>query len=145
MSTDIVAELCKIPDWFWVGFGFICNTIFSALIGHKIRLGGDACERRRLFRTRMDVLLARLEDTHDMFTFYRDTFQSVRDECASIQRDVYWFRRKRLNEAARQYYSMPQVMTRPSGVGNTVIVTGTKPPKKERAEELLKQMRDYAK
>jgi hypothetical protein len=37
------------------------------LTGNRLRVGGEAAERRRLFRTHIDVLLAKLRDTGDSY------------------------------------------------------------------------------
>jgi hypothetical protein len=134
MSADIISALSKIPDGFWQVFGYVCSTVFGALIGHKVRIFGDARERRRLFCSQVDVCLARLRDTQDglVTRFQLDTFTTVRDDCAKIRSDVCWLRRRRLDEAARQYYSLPESASDYFR-------------DKKKTHDLLKKIRAYAK
>ena len=94
--------------------------------------------------------MAQLRDTSDgqVLRFYRDTFITIRDECAKIRSDVVWFSRRRLDEAAHQYYSLEQTEPR-EDVQQAGKIKMTRHrmdfPGRKRVHELLTKMSDYAK
>ena len=127
----------------------LLTGIICLYIGFRLHVGGDAAERRRLFRAQIDVFLAKVRDTHEglIDEFHSDTLTTIRDECAKISSDVWWFRRRRFDEAAQQYYCYQgEIAPAPRKIGGqrvaTILISGE--PKKDCAKRLLAKIRDYA-
>jgi hypothetical protein len=129
--------------------GIICALV-GGFTGNRLRIGGDAAERRRLFRIQIDVLLATLRDTDDSYIgdFHWKTLKSVRDDCAEISSDVFWSRRRRkLNEAAQKYYHLAEVENRKDlqHIKGQGIYLGSDFPGRGHIQELLTKMSACAK
>jgi len=116
-------------------------TLFSLLLGHLLTKDSGAADRRRQFRSKLDVLLAQLHDTNSglIFTFHRETSVTIRDECAKIRGDICWVRRRRLDEAAHQYYCLEDNEEASQDKNGRIYFPG-----RERVQELLRRIRDCA-
>ena len=80
-------------------------TVLGWIAGHALNLRRERESRRRPFRGKIQVLLAKLADTDggDLCALHRDTKDAVRDGCAELLTDIRWHWRGRFSHAARCY------------------------------------------
>ena len=91
-------------------------SLAGLLIGHRLRIGGDRLQRRRVFRGKLRSIAATLQSTKNplIYDAYQKTVPEVRDLCANIRDDIYWLHRRSLDAACIAYCSLKEPEVRVS-------------------------------
>lgn len=89
----------------------ITGGIIVGWFAHRFVIQREASNRRRNFRTYIEVLIARLRDTQDddLAEFHHETRGALRDECAKVRVDISPRNREIFISAAERYCGLSTI------------------------------------
>jgi hypothetical protein len=87
----------------------ILISLFTGLIGlylgHRLRIGSEAADRRRVFRNLITTLILEIRSEHDLhiYTTHRNSIPIIRVEAAKIKEDIVCWKRSKFDRACSDY------------------------------------------
>ena len=87
----------------------ILISLFTGLIGlflgHRLRIGSEAADRRRVFRNFVTTQILKIQGQLDLhiYTLHRNSIPIIRVEAAKIREDIVYWKRSKFDKACSDY------------------------------------------